>query len=54
MIHVLYKLPKEYDIILDGLEKYLTSSGPPSSQHEGLHSHSLTHHLLSYGMVNNL
>ena len=27
MIHILNNLPKEYDVVLDGLENCLTSSG---------------------------
>ena len=36
MIHVLNNLPKEYDVILDGLENYLTSSSEDALTIEAL------------------
>ena len=28
MVHILNNIPEEYDVILDGLENHLMSSGP--------------------------
>ena len=37
MIHIIKKLPEEYDVILDGLENHLMSSGPNALTIEMIH-----------------